>query len=102
MLNLQARSQVLLQYGKGKGVRSKEKTDKTWLKEQVSRAKKGCLRLLFEGFDKNGYFVKFHNFKSDFFGKETHYFILRFYKDNVNVTIENYKLERNFCISIIH
>ena len=28
--------------------------------------------------------------------------ILRFYKDNVNVTIENYKLERNFCISIIH
>ena len=37
-----------------------------------------------------------------FFGKETHYFILRFYKDNVSVTIENYKLERNLCISIIH
>ena len=37
-----------------------------------------------------------------FFSKETHYFILRFYKDNVNVTIENYKLERNSCISIIH
>ena len=35
----------------------------------------------------------FYNFKSDFLGKETHYFILRFYKDNVNVTIENYKLE---------
>ena len=34
----------------------------------------------------------FYNFKSDFFGKETHYFILGFYKDNVNVTIENYKL----------
>ena len=63
----------------------------------ISRAKKGCLRLLFERFDKNGHFVKFYNFKSDFFGKETDYFILRFYKDNVNVTIENYKLERNFC-----
>ena len=68
-------------------MRSKEKTDKTWLEAQVSRAKKGCLRLLFERFDKDGYFVKF------FFSKETHYFILRFYKDNVNVTIENYKLE---------
>ena len=71
-------------------MRSKEKTDKTWLEAQVSRAKKGCLRLHFDRFDKNGYF---YNFKSDFFGKETHYFILRFYKDNVNVTIENYKLE---------
>ena len=28
---------------------------------------KGCLRLHFERFDKNGYFVKFYNFKSDFF-----------------------------------
>ena len=44
----------------------------------------------------------FITLKVIFFGKETHYFILRFYKDNVNVTIENYKLERNFCISIIH
>ena len=67
MLNLQARSQVLLLYGKGKGLRSKEKKDKTWLEAQVSRAKKGCLRLLFERFDKNGYFVTFYNFKSDFF-----------------------------------
>ena len=48
-------------------MRSKEKTDKTWLEAQVSRAKKGCLRLLFERFDKNGYFVAFYNFKSDFF-----------------------------------
>ena len=52
---------------------------------------KGCLRLHFERFDKNGYFVKFYNFKSDFFfvgggGEETNYFILRFYvKDNVNL-----------------
>ena len=40
-----------------------------------------------------------------FFGKVTNYFILRFYKDNVNyfnVTIESYKLEGKFCISIIH
>ena len=28
---------------------------------------KGCLRLHFERFDKNGYFVKFYNFKSHFF-----------------------------------
>ena len=35
---------------------------------EVSRAKKGCLRLQFESFDENGYFVKFYNFKSDFFG----------------------------------
>ena len=67
---------------------------------------KGCLRLHFERFDKNGYFVKFYNFKSEFFfGKVTNYFILRFYKDNVNyfnVTIESYKLEGKFCISIIH
>ena len=33
---------------------------------EVSRAKKGCLRLHFERFDENGYFVKFYNFKSDF------------------------------------
>ena len=53
---------------------------------EVSKAKKGCLRLHFERFDKNGYFVKFYNFKSDFFwggggggGKETNYFILRYY-----------------------
>ena len=46
-------------YGKVKGLRSKEKTDKTWLEAPVSRAKKGCLRLLFERFDKDGYFVKF-------------------------------------------
>ena len=41
-----------------KGVRSKEKTDKTWLEAQVSRAKKGCLRPHFERFGKNGYFAK--------------------------------------------
>ena len=35
----------------------------------------------------------FITLKVIFFGKETHYFILRFYKDNVNVTIENYKLQ---------
>ena len=69
-------------------MRSKEKTDKTWLEAQVSRAKKGCLRLHFERFDKNGYFVKFYNFKSGSFGggEETNYFTLRLYvKDNVNL-----------------
>ena len=34
---------------------------------EVSRAKKDCPRLHFERFDENGHFVKFYNFKSDFF-----------------------------------
>ena len=71
---------------------------------EVSRAKEGCLRLHFERFGEKWYFVKFYNFKSDFFfGKETNYFIYDITnKDNVDVTIENYKLGRKFCISIIH
>ena len=71
---------------------------------EVSRAKKGCLRLHFERFDENGYFVTFYNFKSDFFlaKRPTTLFYDITNKDNVDVTIENYKLERKFCISIIH
>ena len=71
---------------------------------EVSRAKKGCLRLHFERFDENGYFVTFCNFKSDLFLAKR--LTTSFYditnKDNVDVTVENYKLERKFCISIIH
>ena len=84
-------------------MRSKEKTDKTLAGGKVSRAKKSCPKLHFERFDENGYFSNFITLiVFFFFGKETNYFILRYYKDNVNVTIENYKLEGKFCICIIH
>ena len=70
---------------------------------EVSRAKEGCLRLHFERFGENDILSNFITSKVIFFGKETNCFIYDITnKDNVDVTIENYKLERKFCISIIH
>ena len=67
---------------RGRGCYPRRRRTKRLLQVQVSRTKKGCLRLNFEHFEKNGYFL---TLKLIFF--------TGFYKDNVNVTTENYKLE---------
>ena len=54
---------------RGKGLRSKEETDKTWLEAQVSRAKKDCRKLHYERFQKPWIFLKFVNFEIDFLAK---------------------------------